>query len=73
MATIRELVTGARRTLTAAGLASPGREAALLLGSLLELSEAQSAYLRALSRGRETVGSAPAVLPVPMRLIAPFS
>ena len=41
MATIRELVTGARRALAAAGLASPGREAALLLGSLLELSEAQ--------------------------------
>jgi methylase of polypeptide subunit release factors len=30
-----------RRTLAAAGLASPGREAALLLGSLLELSEVQ--------------------------------
>ena len=30
-----------RRTLAAAGIASPGREAALLLGSLLELSEVQ--------------------------------
>ncbi len=34
-------MTGGRQALAAAGLASPGREAALLLGSLLALSEVQ--------------------------------
>ena len=41
MTKVRELVAHGRRTLAAAGIASPGREAALLLGSLLGLSEVQ--------------------------------
>lgn len=41
MTTIRELLVGGRRALAAAGIAQPGREAALLLGALLGLSEAQ--------------------------------
>jgi len=38
---LRQLVTRGRQTLGAAGIAAPGREAALLLGSLLGLSEVQ--------------------------------
>lgn len=41
MATICELLGNGRRALAAAGIAQPGREAALLLGALLGLSEAQ--------------------------------
>lgn len=41
MSTIRELLGNGRRALAAAGIAQPGREAALLLGALLGLSEAQ--------------------------------
>ncbi len=40
MATIRALLAAGRSRLAAAGIASPGRESALLLGSLLDLSEA---------------------------------
>jgi len=38
---LRECIAVARRGLAAAGIASPGREAALLLGSILGLSEVQ--------------------------------
>ncbi len=41
MTTIHELLVDGRRALAAAGIAQPGREAALLLGALLGLSEAQ--------------------------------
>jgi len=50
MATIRELLAAGRSRLAAAGIASPGREAALLLGSLLDLSEA-----RLLARDEEEI------------------
>ena len=40
MPTIRQLLAAGRTRLAAAGIASPGREAALLLGTLLDLSEA---------------------------------
>lgn len=41
MTTIRGVLVDGRRALAAAGIAQPGREAALLLGALLGLSEAQ--------------------------------
>ncbi len=41
MTTIGALLVDGRRTLAAAGIAPPGREAALLLGALLGLSEVQ--------------------------------
>ncbi len=41
MSNLRECITVARRGLAEAGIASPGREAALLLGSILGLSEVE--------------------------------